>query len=85
MDEARETAGGTSGHGAAGSNPATRSGAGGAILTVNAGSSSIKLAAFAASDTATPLLTATIERIGTPQIAARIAPTAGTASPVALD
>ncbi|MEM7526086.1 MAG: acetate/propionate family kinase [Pseudomonadota bacterium] len=56
----------------------------GAVLTVNAGSSSIKLAVFAAADATTPILTGQIERIGTPEITAKLRPEGGDSIPAEL-
>ncbi|MEL6196581.1 MAG: acetate/propionate family kinase [Pseudomonadota bacterium] len=61
-------------------------GASGAVLTVNAGSSSIKLAVFdAAAATATPQLTALVERIGTAEASAEIRLSDGARLPVPLE
>ncbi|MEO1317563.1 MAG: acetate/propionate family kinase [Pseudomonadota bacterium] len=56
----------------------------GAILTVNAGSSSIKLALFAGPDEASPDLTALIERIGSAEASASIRLSEGKRVPVPL-
>lgn len=55
------------------------------ILTVNAGSSSIKLAVFPGETPETPALTAMIERIGTPEAAAKLRWNCGERESIPLD